>query len=259
LKRVALRILIAFFGMAVGLAIGGLVAPVFAAAPSQANTSFTVGMDVTPNMSTTTCLTSTSKACYAAAYIDNGSAWGGGYVDTQVVNLSALSGSWMNEELWVAGQGGDNISNWVEMGYTDGGPNCPGGLQWFWTYSLNGGLEPIVCGTATPPTVGSWHTLEIQEVAADTWDVYLDGAYVDQYTMPSGWSYQVTEGLEYHYGDETSFNGTAYFNASEVRTTTCCTWDYWPTAQPWTPATSMYVWNWSPPSPPYSNGFNKEQ
>lgn len=185
---------------------------------------------------------------HAAGYFDNGDSWGGGYVQTEVANLSADGNSYANEELWVGGIGKVSDS-YSEVGYSSNQPDCGTGLSWFWDDDNDGSPSRIYCGTSTP-VVGTWHQLEVQQTLANTWTVYIDGyAESPTFTMSTGdYNTNAEAGLEYHYSDGVSLTGDAYFSYNEVRSTSCCTWEYWPAGSPTTEQVdfpSVFNWTWT--------------
>ncbi len=78
--------------------------------------------------------------------VNNGSSWGGGYVQTEIATLSSSGGfgNYANEELWVSYIGGASNS-WVEVGYSANQPNCSTGLQWFWDDESVGTPGRVYC------------------------------------------------------------------------------------------------------------------
>lgn len=229
----------AIIGIAIGLSVGSLLVPAAGATSTGGLTG------------------------YAAAQIVGGS-WGGGYVQTQVVNLEdSVQGSYANEEMWVTGMGGTQ-NNYLEVGYTIDNTGCRynSNLEWFTDEVYNGSQIFTLCGNAPSSlTVGSTHLLEIQQTASETWVAYVNGSSYYQYSnMPGNTNTEVEVGLEYHESDYLTLNGPAYFNGMEVRDTSCCTWQYWPSGEivpypttypPGSPP--PYTWTWTQY---YSNGYN---
>lgn len=198
---------------------------------------------------------------YAAAQITSGGPWGGGYVQTQVVNLTdSYSGSYANEELWVIGMG-NSTTNYLEVGYTTNNIGCDynSSLEWFTDKVYQGVEDYTLCGNApTSLTVGTYYLLEIQQTATDTWDAYINNdLYYEYQDMPGNQNTEVQVGLEYHESLYVSFTGQANFAGNEVRATTCCTWYYWPSGSILAyPTTSPpFTWTWTQD---WTNGYNKE-
>lgn len=197
---------------------------------------------------------------YAAAQITSGGPWGGGYVQTQVINLTdGVQGSYGNEELWVVGLGG-STSNYLEVGYTINNTGCDynSSLEWF-TDSVNQGVQIFtLCGNAPESlTVGTYYLLEIQQVATDTWDAYINNnLYYEYGNMPGNQNTEAQVGLEYYESDYLSFSGQANFAGMEVRNTSCCTWYYWPSGSTMAYPTTdpPFTWTWTQY---FSNGYNK--
>lgn len=218
-------------GIMTGIALAGMVVPSTVSA--------------SPNL-TGSCLNDAAYACYARGTFNDGSTWGGGYVQTQVVNLTASGSAYLNEEMWV-GTNGNSYSYWAEVGYSDNNPYCPGSFSWFYYYQ-NPSSSFGTCFGSTP-SAGTWHQLEVQEVNNSTYDIYLDNTQVGTDTGAGEWTYNVETGLEYHDAQGTSFSGDAYYSYNEVRSTSCCSWSYWPEGGQEIEYPSTYNWQWTQTNP----------
>lgn len=193
---------------------------------------------------------------HAAGYFDNGASWGGGYVQTEIANLTAGgSGVYANEELWVANIGG-NSNSWVEVGYSANQPDCNyQGLEWFWDEENNGTPGPVYCG-ATNLTVGTWHELEVQQVSGDTWAAYIDEAEVTPtFTMGASYNQLAQAGLEYHNSDGIQLTGDAYFSYNEVRQPSSTSWEYWPSGGTLEENPGVFDWTWTQD---YIHGYDQQ-
>ena len=177
--------------------------------------------------------------------VNNGSSWGGGYVQTEIANLSANGpGNYANEEIWVSSIGG-YWNSWVEVGYSANQPNCYQGLEWFWDEEDEGTAGRVYCG-ATNPTVGTWHELEAQQVSGDTWAVYIDEAEVSPtFTMNASYNQSAATGLEYHNSDSITLTGDAYFSYNELRQPSTSSWEYWPSGTTIAQYPNVFNWYWT--------------
>lgn len=139
MKAFIIRAAAVILGIAVGLmaanTVSSFTSTMIRSSPARLLSS-------SPNVGDT-CLNDSAFACYARGTFYDGDAWGGGYVQTQVVGLSATSTAYLNEELWVT-TSGNSTSTWVEIGYSDNNPFCPGGLRWFWDYVSNGTQHGVI-------------------------------------------------------------------------------------------------------------------
>lgn len=235
MKRVWSRVLQAVMGIALGLSLTSLIAPAALATVPGGYSGY-------------------------AAVNTTGGPWGGGYVQTQAVNLTdAYQGtdgySYGNEELWVAGMGG-STSNYLEIGYTVNNPGCNfnSGLEFFTDQVYQGTQISTVC--ADTATVGTWYLLEIQQTGTDTWGAYLNNNLYHTYQgQPGNENTEVQVGLEYHLSDYLSFSGQANYSGMEVRAPGSETWNYWSSGTVVTPPVSNppFTWQWT--SEP-TNGYN---
>lgn len=225
-----------------GIAIGlGIVSGLVVAVGPLANTGPASAI-------TTTCLNSNKFSCYARGTFNDGSQWGGGYVQVQVATISSSSSSaYLNEEMWVSTNTG--TSDWAEIGYSYNQPFCSGkALHWFFYYK-NPSTTHGACFGSTP-SVGTYHTLEVQENTSNTWYIYLDGSKITIDTgTSSGWSRTVRTGLEYRDASYDHVSSKAYFSYNEVRNKTCCTWSYWNQGGSQATYPSLFSWTWTSTNP----------
>lgn len=199
-----------------------------------------------------TCLNDYQLGCYARGTFDDGSAWGGGYVQVEVVALSASENAYLNEELWTTTNDGTNY--WAEIGYSYNQPYCRGtGLRWF-LYYQNPSASHGECFGSSPST-GTWHQLEIQEDTSSKWYIYLDDNEEAIDSGTSGWNDQDYAGLEYHDAGYTSISGDAYFSYNEVRSTSCCSWYYWDQGATEAEYPDTYSWIWTA-TDPWIHGYD---
>jgi hypothetical protein len=230
-----LRAAVAALGVIVGLVV--------------ANIGFSPGISSAVG---STCWNST-LVCYARGTFNDGSAWGGGYVETEVANMSATESSWINQELWVTTNGNSN-AYWAEIGYSANQPYCPGNvLRWFLYYQNPNNSYHECFGVS--PSVGSWHQLEIQEDTSSQWYIYLDGKTIAIDTGTSGWNYNDYSGLEYHYGTYTNMYTNGYYSYNEVRGTGCCDWYSWDEGGTEAEYPTDYNWIWTS-TDPWIHGYD---
>lgn len=197
---------------------------------------------------TTTCLNSNKTSCYARGKFNDGSQWGGGYVQVEIATISSSSSiAYLNEELWVSTNTG--TSDWVEIGYSYNQSFCPGkALRWFLFYK-NPSTTHGACFGSTP-SIGTSHTLEVQENTANTWYIYLDGSKITIDTgTGSGWNRTDRTGLEYRDASYDRLSGNAYFSYNEMRNKTCCRWSYWDQGGAQATYPSLFGWTWTSTNP----------
>lgn len=85
------------------------------------------------------------------------------------------SGGHINATLWEGTAGSTNLTYWVEIGYTKGwqGSNA---LTWYRADNRPNGLGYFQHKINTPGiTAGTWHTLQIEFVGSNKWQVTIDG------------------------------------------------------------------------------------
>lgn len=201
-----------------------------------------------------TCLNDATIGCYARGTFDDGSTWGGGYVQVQVATLSVTSSSaYLNEELWTTTNA--STSSWAEIGYSYNQAMCRGdALRWFYFYKNPSGTSGRCFGSS--PSVGTTHDLEIQEDTSSEWYIYLDGAEEALDSGTSGWNRTDYTGLEYHDGSYNHVNSNAYFSYNEVRDKTCCTWSYWNQGGTQQTYSTLFSWAWTETNP-WIHGYDR--
>jgi hypothetical protein len=175
---------------------------------------------------------------YSVGETTTSGSWGGGYAQAQIENMTApdcATGGHTNQTLWA---GTDNGAGWAETGWTRGFEgNC--GLFYYWAYyNPAKGYHEYKLSTAT---TGGYHNFEVQEVFVGEYDVYRDGTKYGSVVGAQPWTTWAEAGLEQTAASGTSVTQTAW-DWHEVRTTACCTWNWWPNGSIYNDSGHRYVW-----------------
>jgi hypothetical protein len=149
-------------------------------------------------------LSCVSPHCYSQVTASGPAGSSGDYTTQYVVNGAVgdySTGHHLSQEMWLVDYPGD----WIEAGYSYGGPCDCAGPYFFYAYSNSSGYHFVKLGS---PNIFSYFNdnvpVAITYAGSQTWNVYIAGQYVGNASDPSGVD-NMQAGLEVFSGSSSSY------------------------------------------------------